>query len=97
MPDGKVKCYSYIRWSSEQQSSGTTLERQLHTAREIAAEHGLELVELIDKGCRGAEIVQPKLAFGVAGLEIKTPDTKRWCADSCADQKVRNSIDKTLY
>lgn len=50
MPGKKVKCYSYIRWSSEQQPSGTTLSRQEDIAQKIADEMGLELVTLIDKG-----------------------------------------------
>jgi len=50
MPSTKTKCYSYIRWSSDKQAKGTTLERQLKTAQEIADDNGLELVEIIDSG-----------------------------------------------
>ena len=48
MPSTKTKCYSYIRWSSDKQAKGTTLERQLKTAQEIADDNGLELVEIIE-------------------------------------------------
>lgn len=50
MPSDKKKCYSYIRWSSDRQSGGSTLARQLKTAQEIAIEQDLELVEMIDSG-----------------------------------------------
>lgn len=50
MPSDKKKCYSYIRWTSDKQSGGSTLSRQLKTAQEIAVEQGLELVEMIDSG-----------------------------------------------
>ncbi|EMN5860187.1 recombinase family protein [Pluralibacter gergoviae] len=42
--------YSYIRWSSDRQATGTTMERQLSAARTFAAEHNLELVEIIESG-----------------------------------------------
>lgn len=44
------KLYSYIRWSSEKQAKGSSLHRQLETARRVAHENGLELVEIIDAG-----------------------------------------------
>lgn len=42
------KLYSYVRWSSEKQAKGTTLERQLASARAFANENGLEFAEIID-------------------------------------------------
>jgi hypothetical protein len=42
--------YSYIRWSSDRQAKGTTLDRQLASAKEFAASEGLELVEITDPG-----------------------------------------------
>ncbi|XQW83868.1 hypothetical protein ACOYR1_12030 [Thalassotalea piscium] len=50
MPSDKKKCYSYIRWSSDKQSGGTTLAPQLKTASEIAHDNELELVEMVDSG-----------------------------------------------
>ncbi|WP_157826700.1 recombinase family protein [Colwellia sp. 12G3] len=50
MPSTITKCYSYIKWSSDKQAKGTTLERQLKTAQEIADDNSLELVEIIDSG-----------------------------------------------
>lgn len=46
----KKKCYSYIRWSSDRQSTGTTQERQAALAYQVADEFGLELVEVLDAG-----------------------------------------------
>ena len=46
----KRKLYSYIRWSSDKQAKGSSLQRQLETARRVAHENGLELVEIIDAG-----------------------------------------------
>lgn len=48
VPDKKVKCYSYIRWSSEDQAKGTTRDRQSHAAQKIADDNGLQLVPLDD-------------------------------------------------
>lgn len=39
----KPKAYSYIRWSSERQTSGDSLKRQLELSEAYATEHGLEL------------------------------------------------------
>ncbi|MDO9429739.1 MAG: recombinase family protein, partial [Phenylobacterium sp.] len=39
----KPKAYSYIRWSSDRQTSGDSLKRQLELSEAYAAEHGLEL------------------------------------------------------
>ena len=46
----KPKAYSYIRWSSERQTKGSSLERQLTKAREIAEDNNLELIEIMDAG-----------------------------------------------
>ncbi|EKE6972473.1 recombinase family protein [Shigella boydii] len=40
----KTKLYSYIRFSSMRQSDGSSYERQIRMAREIAAKYDLELV-----------------------------------------------------
>lgn len=42
--------YSYIRWSSERQSKGTTRDRQIASARDFALANNLELVEIEDPG-----------------------------------------------
>lgn len=40
----KTKLYSYIRFSSMRQNDGSSYERQIRMAREIAAKYDLELV-----------------------------------------------------
>ncbi|WP_413594912.1 recombinase family protein [Citrobacter youngae] len=44
------KLYSYIRWSSQKQTVGTSLARQTEAARKYAAENGLEYAEIRDAG-----------------------------------------------
>ena len=46
----KPKAYSYIRWSSEKQTKGSSLERQVEAARKVAESKNLELVEMLDAG-----------------------------------------------
>ena len=47
----KPKAYSYVRWSSDRQSSGDSLRRQLELSEAYAAEHGLDLdTSLRDEG-----------------------------------------------
>ncbi len=95
MPDGKVKCYSYIRWSSEQQAHGTTLERQLRTARDIAAENGLELVELIDKGVsayKGKNRKTGALGDFIKAVEDKVIPSNSWLVVENLDRLSRENI-----
>jgi len=42
--------YSYIGWSSDRQDKGTTMSRQIETAKAYANEAGLEMVEIIEPG-----------------------------------------------
>ncbi len=44
------KLYSYQRWSSAVQESGTTKARQEDAARTYAQTHGLEYIEIVDSG-----------------------------------------------
>jgi len=46
----KVKCYSYIPWSSDKQASGSSSIRQESLAKQIAIKNDLQLVEIHDKG-----------------------------------------------
>ena len=59
------KLYSYVRWSSDRQAKGTSLERQTNKAKEFATLHNLELVELLDAGLsayRGKNTTQGRWA-----------------------------------
>ena len=42
--------YSYVRWSSDKQTKGTTLERQMASEKLFANDNGLDLVEIIEPG-----------------------------------------------
>lgn len=46
----KPRLISYIRWSSQRQASGTTIERQTEAARLYAVENNLEYHEIRDEG-----------------------------------------------
>ena len=46
----KPVCYAYTRFSSPQQSTGTSIERQESLAKEYAEKHGYELLLLKDEG-----------------------------------------------
>ncbi|WP_244153018.1 recombinase family protein [Kosakonia oryziphila] len=44
------KLYSYIRWSTDKQTGNTSLVRQTEKAKQYAAIHGLEYVQILDAG-----------------------------------------------
>jgi DNA invertase Pin-like site-specific DNA recombinase len=46
MPSDKIKCFSYVRWSSEKQTKGTSLERQLAKTKEFANKNNFEPASL---------------------------------------------------
>lgn len=66
------KLYSYVRWSSDRQAKGTSLERQTNKAKEFATLHNLELVELLDAGLsayRGKNTTQGALGGFIQAVE----------------------------
>lgn len=70
----KPLAFAYVRFSSEKQSSGSSVERQLEKAREYALEHGLELDDktYLDLGVsafRGKNAVEGKLGVFIAAVE----------------------------
>lgn len=68
----KKKLYSYIRWSSAQQTAGTSLERQTAAAREYAFNHNLEFVEILDGGIsafKGKNATEGALADFIAAVK----------------------------
>ncbi|MHB6879570.1 recombinase family protein, partial [Klebsiella pneumoniae] len=46
----KQRMFSYVRWSTPRQASGTSLKRQTARAKEFAEKHNLEMVEIFDRG-----------------------------------------------
>ncbi|HGM5486747.1 TPA: recombinase family protein [Serratia marcescens] len=68
----KRKLYSYVRWSSDRQAKGTSLERQTTKAKDFATLHNLELVELLDAGLsayRGKNTTQGALGGFIQAVE----------------------------
>lgn len=66
----KQKLYSYVRWSSEKQSTGTSSERQTSRAMRFAEENELEYVEIKDAGVsafKGKNTTQGKLGVNRPG------------------------------
>ena len=78
---GEMRAFSYLRWSSDIQTKGHSLERQLSITREICREHGWELDESIfpDEGLsgyHGDNLSKGHLAHFIAAVKakkIKTP------------------------
>lgn len=87
--------YSYIRWSSERQAKGTTLQRQMTSAKEFALANGLELVEIIDPGVsafRGKNTKTGKLGdFIDAVREGVIPDDS-WLFVENLDRLTRQDV-----
>jgi DNA invertase Pin-like site-specific DNA recombinase len=95
MPSDKKKCYSYIRWSSDKQSGGSTLARQLKTAQEIAVEQDLELVEMIDSGIsafKGKNASDGELGRFIDAVENKLIPKDSWLVVENLDRLSREAI-----
>ena len=95
MPSDKKKCYSYIRWSSDKQSGGSTLARQLKTAQEIADDNSLELVEMIDSGIsafKGKNSKDGELGRFIDAVENKLIPDNSWLVVENLDRLSREAI-----
>ena len=95
MPSDKKKCYSYIRWSSDKQSGGSTLARQLKTAQEIADDNKLELVEIIDSGIsafKGKNTKDGELGRFIDAVENKLIPDNSWLVVENLDRISREDI-----
>ncbi|MDM3016070.1 recombinase family protein [Citrobacter sp. CK189] len=88
----KQKLYSYVRWSSEKQSSGTSFERQTSRAKSFALEHGLEYVEIKDAGIsafKGQNTTQGKLGAFIAQVEQGAIPKDSWLYVENLDRLTR--------
>lgn len=77
----KSRLYSYVRWSSDRQASGTTLARQTESARLFAIEHGLTYVEILDAGVsafKGKNSKQGALADFISAVENGAIPSDSW-------------------
>lgn len=95
MPSDKKKCYSYIRWSSDKQSGGSTLARQLKTAKEIADDEKLELIEMVDSGIsafKGKNAKDGALGRFIDAVENKLIPDNSWLVVENLDRISREDI-----
>ncbi|MCW1971994.1 UNVERIFIED_ORG: DNA invertase Pin-like site-specific DNA recombinase [Pantoea agglomerans] len=79
--NNKPRLYSYVRWSSDRQATGTTLARQTESARLFAAEHDLVYVEILDAGVsafKGKNSKQGALADFIAAVESGAIPSDSW-------------------
>ena len=75
------KLYSYIRWSTDKQTGNTSLERQTEKAKQYAAIHGLEYVQLLDAGVsafRAKNSTSGKLAGFISAVESGVIPSDSW-------------------
>lgn len=89
-----TKLYSYVRWSSERQSKGTTFERQMASARLFANDNSLELVEIIEPGVsafKGKNSKDGKLGDFINAVEAGVIDRDSWLYVENLDRLTRQS------
>ena len=87
--------YSYIRWSSDRQEMGTSLQRQLAGAREFATHQGLELVEVIEAGVsafKGKNTEDGKLGDFIAAVEAGVIPSDSWLYVENLDRLTRQDV-----
>lgn len=73
--------YSYVRWSSGEQTKGTTLERQMASAKLFANDNGLDLVEIIEPGVlafKGKNAKNGKLGDFINAVEAGAIKRDSW-------------------
>jgi DNA invertase Pin-like site-specific DNA recombinase len=69
-----IKAYFYLRFSTDEQAKGDSERRQKELAHDWAAKHGLELVEMSDRGVsafRGANLTVGRLSHFLAEVKAK--------------------------
>ncbi|MCT4701162.1 recombinase family protein [Enterobacteriaceae bacterium H20N1] len=91
----KRKLYSYIRWSSDKQAKGSSLQRQLETARRVAHENSLELVEIIDAGLsafKSKHLEHGNLGAFIAAVKAGQIANDSWLTVESLDRISRDEI-----
>lgn len=86
--------YSYVRWSSDKQSKGTTLERQMASAKLFANDNGLDLVEIIEPGVsafKGKNAKDGKLGDFINAVEAGAIERDSWLYVENLDRLTRQS------
>lgn len=94
------KAYSYIRFSTSEQTKGDSLRRQIAASQKYAADHGLELDEsLRDLGVsayKGANATGGALAGFLAQIEAKTVKEGSYLLVESLDRISRQTVSKAL-
>ncbi|WLI78461.1 recombinase family protein [Kosakonia sp. H02] len=91
----KQKLYSYVRWSSEKQSTGTSFERQTARAKQYAYDNGLEYVEIKDAGVsafKGKNSTQGQLGEFIASVEKGLIPKDSWLYVENFDRITREEV-----
>ncbi len=91
----KQKLYSYVRWSSEKQSTGTSFERQTARAKQYAHDNGLEYVEIKDAGVsafKGKNSTQGQLGEFIASVEKGLIPKDSWLYVENFDRITRQEV-----
>ncbi|MGX9273489.1 recombinase family protein [Pantoea ananatis] len=86
--------YSYVRWSSDKQTKGTTLERQMASAKLFANDNGLDLVEIIEPGVsafKGKNAKDGKLGDFINAVEAGAIERDSWLYVENLDRLTRQS------
>jgi DNA invertase Pin-like site-specific DNA recombinase len=89
------KLYSYVRWSSEKQSAGTSYERQTSKARQFAQEYDLEYEEITDAGVsafKGKNTTQGKLGDFIFAVEQGVIPSDSWLYVENLDRLSREDV-----
>ncbi|ELF1045563.1 MULTISPECIES: recombinase family protein [Enterobacteriaceae] len=91
----KQKLYSYVRWSSEKQSTGTSSERQTSRAMRFAEENELEYVEIKDAGVsafKGKNTTQGKLGVFISEVDKGVIPRDSWLYVENLDRLTREDV-----
>lgn len=91
----KQKLYSYVRWSSEKQSAGTSSERQTSRAMRFAEENELEYVEIKDAGVsafKGKNTTQGKLGLFISEVDKGVIPRDSWLYVENLDRLTREDV-----
>lgn len=91
----KQKLYSYVRWSSEKQSAGTSSERQTSRAMRFAKDNDLEYVEIKDAGVsafKGKNTTQGKLGVFISEVDKGVIPRDSWLYVENLDRLTREDV-----
>lgn len=94
-----IKCFSYQRYSSAAQASGTSIARQSAVARRVAKDNGLEYVEIFDRGVsafKGKNAVDGKLGEFINDVRSNKIPNDCWLIVENLDRLTRQNAYKAF-